>query len=428
MKKTKSMMTIVLLLINGLVYASSTHIVMLKSSFSTKTSSTGRVSRYTHARRAIQSRLDRELKPFVSSLGNGRVATQAVYLPLISGVGMNLSAEQVAELKKNPSVAKIIPNGKIFLDKPSRAVRVTARRGRSATPSEAMVLHGVDKLIEMGVDINKAGKTVGVIDTGVDGNHPDLSAKIARFKDFETGGTTPRDSDTHGTHVCGIIAGGTLSGTQIGVYPGAKLIVGSALSSYEDMVEALQWMLDPDGNPSTQDQPFVINNSWHIGSADATPFYAALQALKDADILIAFSAGNAGSSGITRPKEYPITYTTAAVNAKGVIASFSSWGPAVYQGQTMNKPEVASHGEDVMSTLPGNTYGRMSGTSMASPFTAGAVALLGAHFPNLSPYVIAKVLQDTAKRDGQAWHKQYGNGILDVHAAYMALKQQNYRR
>jgi subtilisin family serine protease len=80
-------------------------------------------------------------------------------------------------------------------------------------------------------------------------------------------------------------------------------------------------------------------------------------------------------------------------------------------------------GVKVLSTLPGGKFGRMSGTSMASPFTAGAIALLGAHFPSLGPYVIAEALVETAERRVRApWDKQYGHGMINVNAAFLLLK------
>lgn len=371
--------------------------------------------------------------------GNNFVSKEHELLPVVNGVAMNLTASEITKLKTDRRVYKIIPNTPVYLDKPTYQGPRTWGRGKDPNPTPTpggstrsdlnagLVLHKVDQLIKDGVDINRAGKIVGVVDTGVDGAHPALKGKVVAFKNIATGSTTPKDEDTHGTHVSGIIAGAKIDGLQIGVYPGAKLVVAAALSGIADMLKGLQWIMDPDGNPETPDQPFVVNNSWHIGGADPEPFYRVIEAFKEADILLAFSAGNAGQSGITKPKEHPLTFTSAAVDEAGVIASFSSWGPAMYNGTSVQKPEIASMGVQVYSTLPGGKYGKMSGTSMASPFTAGAVALLGAYFPDKSPYLIAEVLRQTTveQQSGQfvrEWHKQMGYGLLDVYAAYLKLK------
>lgn len=353
-------------------------------------------------------------------------------LPLVNGVAMNLSTNEIQALKSDPRVYKIIPNTKVFLDKPIQPSTMTwsggGGGGQDPQPrgefNAALLLHKIDLLIKEGVDINKAGKIVGVVDTGVDGKHPALLNKVVAFKNIADNSTDPVDSDTHGTHVCGIIAANEVDGTQIGVYPGAKLVVASALSGINNMIKGLQWIMDPDQNPETPDQPFVVNNSWHIGSADPEPFYRVIEAFKDADILLAFSAGNAGTSGVTKPKEHPLTFTSASVNSTGIISNFSSWGPAMYNGVSMQKPEIASMGEQVYSTLPNGRYGKMSGTSMASPFTAGSVALLGTYFPQKSPYLIAEIMRQTTidQQNNRQWHRQMGFGLLDVHAAYLKLK------
>lgn len=365
------------------------------------------------------------------------VSKKVDLLPLIHGVALNLSPSEQQILKADARVYKILPNSPVYLDKPvSRSNAMTwgggsggsGGAGRTQAPTseynQSLLLHKVDQLIKDGVDINKPGKTVGVVDTGVDGKHPALANKVVAFKNIATGSTDPADTDTHGTHVSGIIAGSFINGLQIGVYPGAKLVVAAALSGIDNMVKGLQWIMDPDANPNTQDQPFVVNNSWHIGSADPEPFYRVIETFKDADILLAFSAGNAGTSGITKPKEHPLTFTSAAVDAEGNIADFSSWGPAIFRGKESIKPEVATMGVQVFSTLPGGKYGKMSGTSMASPFTTGVIGLLGAHFPNKSPYLIAEILrQSTAEQQtARPWHRQMGFGLMDVYAAYLKLK------
>lgn len=376
---------------------------------------------------------EQSLKKYVLDMNNQLqiVAKKHEILPLVFGVATNLTAKEIVTLKKDGRVFKIIPNTPIYLDQPIKESSNTWGRGPGPSQPQprgefntALILHKVDLLIKEGIDINKPGKIVGIVDTGVDGKHPALKDKVIAFKNISTGSTDPVDTDTHGTHVSGIIAGAEINGLQIGVYPGAKLIVAAALSGITDMIKGLQWIMDPDGNPETPDQPFVVNNSWHIGNADPEPFYRVIEAFKAADILLAFSAGNAGKDGVTKPKEHPDTFTSASVNSKGEISSFSSWGPALYNGMQMQKPEVASMGEQVYSSLPNNKYGSMSGTSMASPFTAGSVALLGAQFPDKSPYLIAEVLKQTTvdQQNNLPWHRQMGFGLLDVYAAYMKLK------
>lgn len=429
MKVIQLLVVLSVLTVQGLAHATSTHLVLLKTNYPTATDSRShnRAGKYAYVRQVMNARLEKELKPFIANIAGTSSVNKStvVYLPLINAVGLELNQTQLAQLQANPMVHRIVPNSNVTLDRPTSLTMVVPTRSGTVALNDGLILHQVDQSVASGIDIHRAGKVVGIIDTGIDGKHPDLASKIIRFKNFATNSTEPTDFDRHGTHVAGIIAGGNTSGTQLGVYPGAKLVVAGAVGDFELNLKALQWMLDPDGDPQTEDQPYVINSSWNIGNSDPTPFYIAMQALKDADILICFSAGNAGRSGITKPKDFPATFTSAAVSKEGSIASFSSWGPAKYLGQQVQKPEVSAIGVDVLSTLPGNKYGKMSGTSMASPFTAGAVALLGAHFPQLSPYIISQALLQTSERGVRVpWDKQYGHGLINVNSAYLALKHQ----
>jgi hypothetical protein len=118
--------------------------------------------------------------------------------------------------------------------------------------------------------IQGANVTVGVIDTGIAADHPDLVGKLRPVNGwFDPYGDTPSPSDWdgHGTHVSGTIAGGNASGTYIGVAPQATLIVAQLFNedgqANEDAALAcMQWMMDPDGDPNTNDGADVVNNSW----------------------------------------------------------------------------------------------------------------------------------------------------------------------
>ncbi len=417
--------TIFLLLISVAAEAN-THIVVLKSPLVHREAvPANRFERYKLVRKIIDERQAQALVPFVRGLGS--LKNTATFLPIINAVALTLTEQEAATLARHPEVRKIIPNRQIYIDMPRPQI-VQPQRGNPSL-NDALVLHQVDKLIAEGVDIHRPGKIVGIIDTGIDGSHPEFQGKISAFKTFPQGSTQPADFGSHGTHVAGIIAAGSKSGVQIGVYPGAKLAVAGhpmQVSNIALAVHAFQWMLDPDGNPNTPDHAFVINNSWgwlKSHNVDPEPFFEVFKTLRDADILVLFAAGNEGSSGMRQPSQFPTTFTSAAVDKDGVIASFSSWGPHIFQGKPVNKPEVASMGVKVHSTLPKGQYGAMSGTSMASPFTAGAVALLGSQFPELSPYVIADALVQTAQQPGHGpWDRKYGYGLLNVYGAYQKLK------
>lgn len=412
------------------ILAENSYIVLLKQS---SVDLNGKIHHKKLVKEQTLNNFVKSIKSQIKSLNN---PDSYDLLPVINGVTINLSKAELNNLRSDNRVYKIIPNSPVSLDKPLTQLGPLGALswGRRHIPrppnglNEALLLHKIDQLIKDGIDIYKPGKTVGVVDTGVDGTHPALKGKILKFKNFQTGSIIALDDkeNPHGTHVCGIIAGDKIRDLQIGVYPGARLIVAALnFKNMSNVIKALEWMLDPDGDPQTKDQPFVVNNSWNIRDADPEPFYRLSEAFKAADILLAYSAGNQYFLGLDRPKEHPVTLTSASVNSVGEISSFSAWGPASYKGKNIQKPEIAVMGEDVYSLAPYGQYIRRSGTSMSSPFTAGVIALLGTYFPDKSPYYLAEILKQTTVEQQQSvtqWHKQMGYGLLDAYAAYLKLK------
>ena len=109
------------------------------------------------------------------------------------------------------------------------------------------------------------------MDTGVDYLHPDLAQRWRGGPNswYDPNGehATPYDHTGHGTQVMGIMVGGDAGGASIGVAPGArwisvKIFNDAGYSSISIIHEGFQWLMDPDGNPDTNDAPDVINNSW----------------------------------------------------------------------------------------------------------------------------------------------------------------------
>lgn len=274
-----------------------------------------------------------------------------------------------------------------------------------------------------------AGVVIGHLDTGIDADHPDLAGKVLRYKNFRWYGQDPADKDGHGTHTAGTIAGGEVSGTKIGVAPGAKLVVGRVIgfsfaSQTKALLKGMQWMLDPDGNASTNDQPKVVSMSWHSGSGDQNPFYEALRAYESAGIIPSFSAGNSGSRGLTHPKEFPGNFVTAAVDSSAEVANFSSRGPATFQGNSVKKPDWAAPGVSVLSARTGGGYKRLSGTSMACPHVSGVLALMFEADPDLTPSEARAALRASVVDRGEpGWDGAYGAGTVDAVKAIEAVME-----
>jgi subtilisin family serine protease len=241
--------------------------------------------------------------------------------------------------------------------------------------------------------------------------------------------SVPCDNAGHGTHTMGTMVGDDDPSLayNVGMAPDAQWI---ACKGCEDMgcsdfalTACADWILAPNGNPDNR--PNVVNNSW--GGGGCSDWYQGqVQAWRAAGIFPAFSAGNAGSdcSTLGSPGDYPESFASGATDSSDAIAWFSSRGPSCY-GEI--KPEVSAPGVDVCSSVPGNGWDcSYSGTSMASPHTAGLVALLWSADPDLigdidaTEHVItstATCLSDLTCGGEDCHNNVYGWGRIDAYAA-----------
>lgn len=279
----------------------------------------------------------------------------------------------------------------------------------------------------LGVD--GRGVTVGIIDTGIFADHPDLAGKVLKFKDFTKDNSgqevKPYDDQGHGTHCAGTICGGAFSGIAIGMAPGAKLVVGKSFDSSGSgddgpILGAMQWMLDPDGDPATDDAPALVSNSWGSSEQTSTTFWKIVEAWRAAGIFPLFAAGNSGPSARTvgTPGGYPHAFAIGATTNTDGIASFSSRGPIKWEGVELIKPNVSAPGKDIRSAGHKGGYTVKSGTSMATPNVAGAIALMLCAEPGLSIDDIWKTLEDTTVDLGDSGRDNtFGTGRIDIFEA-----------
>jgi len=307
---------------------------------------------------------------------------------------------------------------------------------------------GAPDVWAMGID--GTGSIVCNFDTGVDVDHPALYSKYRGnngapanecwFDPSGPEGRQPYDLQGHGTHTMGIMVGSDGPDT-IGVAPGAQWIAaraiggGGILRTISDLLGAFQWAADPDCNPATtQDVPDVVNNSWGIPAGyfpacDQT-FWEAIDNLEAAGVVAVFGGGNEGPGAETmRTPADRITsafnsFSVGAVSTTGdsiIVADFSSRGPSGCDHTTI-KPEVTAPGVAIRSSYLDSGYIALSGTSMATPHVAGAVALLRQVNPNATPDEIKAALLNSAVDYGpQGEDNSYGWGIIDVWAAIYLL-------
>jgi subtilisin family serine protease len=348
---------------------------------------------------------------------------------VIDGFALTATRSVVDQIAARADVASVTPDATI--EQPAyQAAPATA-------PEPNIDLIGAPTLWQLGY--NGKGVVVANLDTGVSLANPDLAASWRGGTDswFDPYGqhSTPVDLSGHGTATMGVMVGGSSGGTDIGVAPGAQWIAakifndqGQATVSAID--SAFQWLLDPDGNPATADAPNVVEGSWTTGGpgCDLT-FEPALEALRSAGILPVFAAGNSGPSSGTSysPANNPAAFGVGSTDDSDVIAPDSSRGPSACTGDQSTFPDLTAPGVNIHTAGLFGTYVDDSGTSLAAPHVAGALALLLQAFPGTSAASQEAALDASAVDLGPAGPDDtYGNGRLDAAAAYSYLSTHSH--
>ncbi len=298
--------------------------------------------------------------------------------------------------------------------------------------------------------------TVAVLDTGINGLHPDLASKLVqnvRLVDLQsvpTGFLHPAPIDGlantdivggHGTFVSGIIAGSGArsAGKYAGVAPGAKLL-GLAAGDVNliHVLSGFDYLLEKGANYGVR----VLNCSFSANTVfdPNDPVNVATKMLTDAGVAVVFSAGNSGSgNGTLNPyAAAPWVISVGATDQNGALAGFSSRGNF---GDELQHPSLVAPGVNVASLrtigtvtgtvgLPGADLQRLtlgelpfyttaSGTSFSAPQVAGAIALMLEANPNLRPKEIKDILSRTATPMPKYFFHEVGAGMLNTYAAVL---------
>ena len=230
---------------------------------------------------------------------------------------------------------------------------------------------------------------VGILDTGIDITHDELNCSIfsndkeihannidddgngyiddtkgwdfynkTPLADFESG------NNSHGTHIAGIISAKADNSGIMGIAPGVVILplkfMQGDFGYTSDAIEAIHYAEAMGAS--------ILNSSW--GSKYSN--YALYEAISNSNMLFVSAAGNSSSKEAVYPAAYdlPNVISVGSVNSRGELSSISNYGPKV---------DIFAEGENILSTLPSNTYGEMSGTSISTAFVAAAAALVKAY-------------------------------------------------
>lgn len=286
------------------------------------------------------------------------------------------------------------------------AVRVAAL---AETFDWSLKLFGISELWKQ---TDGKGVKVAVLDTGCDFDHPDLFEAIDATADFTGSLFGAMDQNGHGTWCCGMIGARANQVGVRGIAPECRLLVGKVLGddgsgNERSIIRGLEWAAEQGadivsmslGGPQMSDR---------VRSA-ITAFLSARERF------ILCAAGNDGrANSVNYPAVWPETVAVAAVDEQRRLTAFSSRGPEV---------DIAGPGANMLSTVPrtAGSYARMSGTSMATPFVAGVVALMlakhrqgGGKTPLRSQDDLLEHLRKTATDAGPPGRDDgYGWGLID---------------
>lgn len=222
---------------------------------------------------------------------------------------------------------------------------------------------------------------IGVVDTGVDFHHPDLRHTLIQGVNLVHPLRPPVDDNGHGTHIAGIIAASNKYHGMTGVAPGALIAPVKAFDEYgsafvSDIILAIEWCV--------QNRMNIINMSFGMKKRNKALLDAVTAAHKSGVIIVASSGNDGKRSTIDYPARYTQTIAVGATSRLRRVAPFSNRSSSI---------DIFAPGDKIISLWPQNDYHEMSGTSMATSHVSGAIALLLALYPNLSPLQIKNIVK-----------------------------------
>ncbi|SHN68889.1 Serine protease, subtilisin family [Fervidobacterium gondwanense DSM 13020] len=318
--------------------------------------------------------------------------------------------------------------------------RVTSATSPRGNEEFSNLLWGVEAVgaTEVWSEASGTDVIVAVVDSGVDGTHPDLEGQVIEgyrpaFDKELPAGTDSSYGGAHGTHVAGTIAAKKDGKGIVGVAPNAKImpivifddpaLVGGNGYVGDDFVAAgIIWAVENGAK--------VMNHSWGGSGYSHTLKYAFDYAMDNGVVMVASSGNDYSKVQHKYPGGYPGVIRVAAIEYNGGqyrTTGFSTkadsvviGGPGVKILSTVPLPESLGYeGESVVSDENEGTYDYYEGTSMAAPHVTGVVVLLFQKHPNAKPWQIRKLIESTAKDIDKPGFDEYsGYGLVNVKRAF----------
>ncbi len=404
----------------------------------------------------VADRTQQDLLTYLNGKENAKQASLIRPFWLHNFVAVEVDRETALELALRTDISRIslesFVGEEIFPVLPDRKI---------IQPQSPLITAGGST--ECGVDLMEAprvwnelgftgdGVVVAVIDTGICFEHPDLSGRewinldeipnngqdddnngqVDDINGWNFRDNTPdiADDNSHGTHVTGTVAGTGTNGIQTGIAPGAAIMglkFWNNLSGESVALACVQYAVDNDAD--------VVSSSWgwpHAANPDRAVWRASMENSIATGIVLVFAAGNERGfyippDAVRTPGDVPDIITVGATDCIDRLASFSSPGPVTWQDISpwndwpmptgKIKPSIAAPGVETTSTYYDcQSYVQYSGTSMATPHVAGAVALMLEKNPELDHFDVKQILMDSSLDLGPAgMDNDYGMGRVNA--------------
>lgn len=340
-------------------------------------------------------------------------------------IAATVTPDEIERIAENPDVTEIVEN--VILQIPP------IDAGESTWEEELDLWNhrviGLDEIEDTG--LSGAGIRVGHLDTGIALDTPELEGKITAWAEFgplgEKVDSEPHDSHSlgHGTHSASIIAGET-----VGIAPGVSLLSALVLpdgtGTLEQILAGMQWVLDPDGDPQTDDGAQIVNMSWGM-SEKSTILREAIDNMIALGVLPVAAIGNSIIS-TSCPGNIPGVVGVGAVGEDDLFAPYSSGGTVCWEDFCVLKPDLSAPGNLIWGAQPGGGYRLITGTSAAAPHVTGSAALL-LEYSDLDIAHLKNYLFHTSTDLGFPGHDpRYGRGRLDISSALYFLDQYGPRQ
>ncbi len=354
----------------------------------------------------FESLVNQDIESLIEDLKQEQALVE--HLTLGEAVVANLTPAQIQKFAQQGSIVRLEADKPLKLELDQSSVTVGLVNART-----------------QGIVGTGRGVIIAVLDGEVDINHPDLKGRVVHKRNYtnESWG----NPHPHGTHVAGIIAG---NGSQYkGMAPEAiiwnyKLLPSQATNSAEGFkgADAIEDVIK-----DMKEGVKIANCSWGVPTElDGTNVWAktAERATKLGLVLVKSAGNNGPEPGtLTSPADAfgDVIVVGASSRDGSQVTSFSSRGPTA---DNRPKPDILAPGEQIVSAVPGGSYQKMSGTSMAAPHIAGIAALLLERNPKLEPWQIKKILMESAKSlESTSDPNVQGKGLVDVVKALQMATQ-----